>query len=239
MNLEPMSKAPRLRDRYRDEARSAAIDGACALLLKGSLPELRMDDVAREAGVSVGTLYNLFGDRDHLVAEVMKRHRAEVARVLATSVEPRPGDTFEAGLRRFIEEGYGFLLENWNLVRYVIAQSEAPPGECAPPPPARELTEAIWAAHEAHVRRGIAEGALRDEDPSLLTAMLLGTVRTVIFRDLWQNAPQRAEERARAISALFLRGAGLEPAAPVSAPASVPVPRASKKRVAARPSRSR
>ena len=52
------------------------IMGACdALLAKKTIEQISMQEIATEAGVSVGNLYNRFKDRDALIHHVIERHQ--------------------------------------------------------------------------------------------------------------------------------------------------------------------
>jgi TetR/AcrR family transcriptional regulator, cholesterol catabolism regulator len=53
------------------ERRQRVIDAALALLRAGAYDTVQMKDVAEEADVALGTVYNYFSSKDHLFAEVL------------------------------------------------------------------------------------------------------------------------------------------------------------------------
>lgn len=64
------------------QARSAqtltkVLDACDVLLVDRAFEQISMQDIAREAGVSVGNLYNRFRDRDALIEHIMERHQQQ------------------------------------------------------------------------------------------------------------------------------------------------------------------
>jgi AcrR family transcriptional regulator len=78
---EPSSAGQKAR--YRRILRAAARLGA-----RDDLERVQMQDVAREAGVAIATLYRYFPSKVHLFAAVM---RSQVVRLHEESVAPAPG----------------------------------------------------------------------------------------------------------------------------------------------------
>lgn len=97
------------------QARSAqtltrVLDACDVLLAERSFEQISMQDIARQAGVSVGNLYNRFADRDALIEHIIERHQREFRDYMeATLLSQDDGlslktriaviaDTFHAGL---------------------------------------------------------------------------------------------------------------------------------------------
>jgi AcrR family transcriptional regulator len=53
-----------------DEARKRCVEAANALLADSNTPDLKMEDVARRAGITRQTIYNLFGSKTELIEAV-------------------------------------------------------------------------------------------------------------------------------------------------------------------------
>jgi AcrR family transcriptional regulator len=79
---EPSSAGQKAR--YRRILRAAARLGA-----RDDLERVQMQDVAREAGVAIATLYRYFPSKVHLFAAVM---RSQVVRLHDEAVSPAPGE---------------------------------------------------------------------------------------------------------------------------------------------------
>lgn len=54
----------------RDETSERVLDIAAALIAKGGAPNLKARTIAQQAGIAVGSIYNLFGDLDQLHGQV-------------------------------------------------------------------------------------------------------------------------------------------------------------------------
>ena len=74
MNEDSRKRSP-LRERFREQARVEILAAARRVFTQEGIEESRIDVVAAEAGVSVGTIYNLYGDRAGLVAAVLTSGR--------------------------------------------------------------------------------------------------------------------------------------------------------------------
>lgn len=89
---------------------SRVLDACDVLLAKRAFEQISMQDIAREAGVSVGNLYNRFSDRDALVDHIIERHQQEFRQHMESALMTyKPdlslreridiiADTFHAGL---------------------------------------------------------------------------------------------------------------------------------------------
>src|ERR1043165_1428628 len=85
----------RARDFAREEARGAYREAILAaaerVFCKSGFYATRMTDIAREAGVAVGTLYNYFDSRDVILSDLLSlRHQEFHAKVLAAAVSEDP-----------------------------------------------------------------------------------------------------------------------------------------------------
>lgn len=78
---DPSNMTPR-----QQERRERLIEAGLALLKTRDYDEIQVKDVAEQADVALGTLYNYFSSKEHLFAEVLVRWAA----ILRTSVARRP-----------------------------------------------------------------------------------------------------------------------------------------------------
>ncbi|HOZ45431.1 MAG TPA: GreA/GreB family elongation factor [Candidatus Hydrogenedentes bacterium] len=69
--VQPSAKVRRERERARRN--DMVLDAAARVFQQRSYRQATMEDIAREAGYSVGSLYNLFGDKLSLFSEVITR----------------------------------------------------------------------------------------------------------------------------------------------------------------------
>ncbi|MDP2306883.1 MAG: TetR/AcrR family transcriptional regulator [Pseudomonadota bacterium] len=199
---------PGLRQRFREQAREELLAAASRVFERDGVKEARIDAIAAEAGVSVGTIYNLFGDRNGLVRAVMERGRdaifARVRGYLDSTID-RP---FEERLHTLVHLLIGQMRAHWSTLR-VLVQTEGPGGCPGSPVSGRPPPNVIREIHgflSTFVRQGIDSGVLRPIDDHVATCMLMGAMRTTIDVDLILGLEAPSEARADAIVQLFLEG---------------------------------
>ena len=190
----------RLRDRLREETSRAILAAAEEVFAADGL-QARMERIAAEAGVAVGTLYNHFEDRAALVRSlVLSRRGALLSRVDEALAGAREAPVAEQ-LRAFftaVEEHarvHGRLLS-------VLMQAGEGPGQARPP---KTLLAELAKRASRIVSRGVAAGELRADPANVFAPALVGIARVVLVRVL-EGAGEPGEASA-AIVDLFLRGA--------------------------------
>jgi AcrR family transcriptional regulator len=139
--------------------RSALLAGAARLFAEHG-PDVPLDAVAREAGVSIATLYRHFPSREALVAET---YAAELAALGEIDLSDGTGaDALERGLARFVEYARTKRALG-DLIRALPEGSH---------PPARE---ALLAALDRILDAGARDGSLRtDRDARDVLSLLAG-----------------------------------------------------------------
>jgi AcrR family transcriptional regulator len=169
----------------RKEARPEEITAAALeLFVERGFAATRLEDVAARAGVSKGTVYLYFANKEDLFKAVVREGLVSPIAEMRGFVEQFPGDSFE--LLRMLLLGWWervgatrisgipklLLGESGNfpeLVRFYLA----------------EVVEPGHAVLTAIVRRGIARGEFRDMDPDH-AAMLIAAPMLQLM--MWRNA---------------------------------------------------
>jgi AcrR family transcriptional regulator len=149
--------------------RRRIIDAATRALTTGSGP-VKIETIAREAGVGVGTLYRNFPSRDALVEEV---YRSELARLCAMAAhlvaDLPPADAMREWMRRyqdFVATKHGMA----EALRAVIASGAISSGQTR-----EHLNGAIATILDA----GRTDGSLRtDVQPADVSASMAGIMLT-------------------------------------------------------------
>lgn len=205
----PDEGKPRLRQRFREQAREELIAAASRVFARDGVKEARIDTIAAEAGVSVGTIYNLFGDRGGLVRAVLDHVRVAMFDRVRLYLEGTVDRPFEERLHTLVHLLIGQMREHWATLR-VLSQIEEP-GGCPGVPAAgvRPLPHVIrefYGVLSGFVRQGIDSGALGPVDEHVATCVLMGAVRATIDVDLLLALDAPSEARADAIVRLFLEG---------------------------------
>src|SRR5512147_913684 len=95
------SLAGRIREATREQSIAAILDAAEEIFAREGLQGAKVGDIAKRAGIAVGTLYNYFEDRDAIVCALLGARSAALReRLEATSAAV--GTDFVAELRAII-----------------------------------------------------------------------------------------------------------------------------------------
>jgi len=170
---KPRADAERNRERLIDAAKGAFADVGA---------DVSLEEVARRAGVGIGTLYRHFPTRDDIVAAVYRREVEQLAngaRRLLTS--ERPGDALREWMRLFVD--------------YIATKKVLASALSAMVGGSTELYATSWAriagAMSLLVERARAAGDIRpDADPADLLRALAGFTYGAASPD-WQASALR------------------------------------------------
>ena len=208
-DLNPDSGSAKLKDRMRRATRAAILDAAERVYAEHGLEGGRMEQVAEAAGVSVGTLYNYFGDRKELVKSLLEDRRAELLRRVDDALEAAPASATER-LRVLLRSA----LEHFERHRaFVSLLFQDGVGECG----SRLLAESTRPSASFHGLRDRARaalataaerGELRDPDVDYLAHVLAGALRATVLHGLAEGRALEPAAAADRILRLFLEGAG-------------------------------
>ncbi|WP_396446165.1 TetR/AcrR family transcriptional regulator [Actinomadura sp.] len=195
----PGFRRPRQDGRRR--VRAQLLDTALRLFSEHGYIGVRVEDIAKEAGVSRATFYKHFAEREEILAELFDRL------VQDDPLPTPPGPDTEAlpRVRELLTAAAARMVSDEQLARFVYTlpiRHAALLGEGARPPVMEQV--------EQLVERGGAAGAVRtDVPPTLITAQIARTFEAAM-RD-W--AEHRAESATDHLSLLLdLTFHGLAPA---------------------------
>jgi TetR/AcrR family fatty acid metabolism transcriptional regulator len=201
----------RARDSAREEARGAYREAILAaaerVFRKSGFYATRMTDIAREAGVAVGTLYNFFDSRDVILSELLSlRHKEFHAKVVAAAVSEDPVKR----LRQIVDASFDIMDEAGALIAIFMERGavgeydlERLVGACAD----SDYGEFL-ALLEKTIRAGIREKKLRgDVDSRMLVSMLSGAMNGVMYAWLKKGRRGRLSSATSELFDLFLQGA--------------------------------
>ncbi|GII98656.1 TetR family transcriptional regulator [Sediminihabitans luteus] len=116
----PVDARPLRADAERNRRR--IVDAAREVFARHGL-EAGLNEIARHAGVGVGTVYRRFPDKDSLVAAALDE---EVARMLAVADAAQRSDDAWSGLVLLLEEGLVLLSSNVGLRDLLLSQRTDP-----------------------------------------------------------------------------------------------------------------
>jgi len=210
------SATPKLRDRLREATAEAILGAAETVFGQAGLHAARMEAIAAEAGVAVGTLYNHFKDRERLLDALVDARRAELLGRLDAALADSRGAPFDAQLRVFV----GALTEHFEAHKpylSIMMEVEASQNCRTFPVAIHKPRQSRRTMEEIHVRvaklidRGLAAKALRRNDADIYPTVLMGMVRSFMVRRLFHDNPKPLPltQRVDQMTRFFLNGAGV------------------------------
>lgn len=186
-------------ERFRVES---ITDGALrAIARKGAA--VTMQDIADESGISKGTLYLYFKDRDELLHHVSEKGLAQLL-AKVDDVFAR-GLAFEATIRELVLAMLRFFDERRDLYRLHFElkfpngrQPMCDPKTATPPPEKQIYIERLTRYFEGHITN--------KADAPLLALFFSETVAAILFRRIPETTGPRLEDDAEFLSDLLLNG---------------------------------
>ena len=171
--------------RRRERTRTLVLDAAELLMSRLAPEEIRVEDVAAEAGISAASVYVHFGTKDALLAAVTERVLAVATDALrsAYAVEAPP-------LERFAGVGAAYLrllLDHPAVVKYLTATGERGPRTSVEEEVVLRFSH-LRREFEESIRDAVESGAIRPVDPELLSFFLFGAWNGVAALALRRDA---------------------------------------------------
>ncbi len=178
MNLDSSKKRlhkPReaLRSQVRETVRAAILDAAEELIALKGLHGAGLAQIAKKAGVAVGTLYNYFEDRDALVRGLFETRRATLRPKVQAAFFAGAGLAFEPRLRKFMHDLFE-AFESHRRYLKVLFEAE----HLKPAGGHQDLLNAI----DEIIAFGVAEGVIAKASVEPLSITLAGALRGVLVR---------------------------------------------------------
>jgi AcrR family transcriptional regulator len=178
--------APTLRARIRETTVQAILGAAEEVFADAGLHAAHMDSIAAKAGVSVGTLYNHFEDREALLTGLLAARRGELVGKIDEAIREAAGRPLRERLRGILRAFSGHCDAHRKFVHIVLQrevgryQQTFPQAWAKKNDSMREIQDRI----EGEMKRGVKERALRPEAGELAGTFFLGMLRALVIRDV-------------------------------------------------------
>jgi AcrR family transcriptional regulator len=170
-----------MREKMRESARAtvrvAILDAAEELIAKHGLHEAALAQIAKRAGVAVGTLYNYFTDRDALIRGLFESRRATFRPQLLAAIRAGADLPFEPRLRGFVREVLAAFESHRSFLKLAIENEHLKPSGSTTPQDLLVGVRDIVAA-------GVREGALSADKAEVLPLVITGTIKSVAVHRL-------------------------------------------------------
>ncbi|WP_067793093.1 TetR/AcrR family transcriptional regulator [Actinomadura formosensis] len=179
----------------RRRVRALLLDTALRLFSERGYVGVRVEDIAKEAGVSRATFYKHFAEREEILAELFDR----LVRDVPLPTPPGPDADALPRVRELLTAAATRMAADEQLARFVYTlpiRHAALLGEGARPPVMEQVEELI--------ERGAAAGVVRpDVPPMLITAQIARTFEAAMRDWAEHRAPDVAEHLAVLLDLTF------------------------------------
>ena len=90
-------------ERLAEQHRREIVDAAERLVKGNGLHQLKLCDIAKESGKSLGNLYNYFQNKEAIIEALVEREKSRFLMVVSQKIEPLPEEDYKSMLRRHLE----------------------------------------------------------------------------------------------------------------------------------------
>lgn len=196
--------APRneLRDEMRRSVRAtvrvAILDAAEQLIAKHGLHDAALVQIAKRAGVAVGTLYNYFTDRDALIRGLFESRRATFRPRLLAAIDAGKDLAFEPRLRGFVRAVFEAFESHRSFLKLAIENEHLKPSGSTTP-------QDLLAGVRDLVAAGVRDGVIAADKAELLPLVIAATIKSIAVHRIQAGGELAGD--ADAIVEILLDGA--------------------------------
>ena len=108
-------------ERLAEQHRREIVDAAERLVKGNGLHQLKLRDIAKESGKSLGNLYNYFQNKEAIIEALVEREKSRFFMVVSQKIEPVPEEDYKSMLRRHLE----LMLDPDSLLLAISVAGEA------------------------------------------------------------------------------------------------------------------
>ncbi len=189
---------------------ASSIAGAAEeVFAEQGLHSAHVGDIARRAGVAVGTLYNYYEDRDSLLAALLGERGEELVATFASAIASAAGKPLKKQLQAYVDAYFAFFMAHRPYFK-ILFEGELTQLQASYPRSAAipaQYHQSIFQQLEGLFARAIQARQLRAERADLYPFLLLGMIKGVAMRDLGKRKPYEPADGAEIVN-VFLHGAG-------------------------------
>jgi AcrR family transcriptional regulator len=156
----------------RAAVRVAILDAAEELIARHGLHAAALVQIAKRAGVAVGTLYNYFTDRDALIRGLFESRRATFRPRLRAAISAGTELAFEPRLRGFVRAVFEVFESHRSFLKLVIENEHLKPSGSTTP---QDLLDGV----RDIVATGVRDGVITPEKAELLPLVITATMKSI------------------------------------------------------------
>jgi AcrR family transcriptional regulator len=199
-----------LRARIRETTVQAILAAAEEVFADAGFHAARMGAIAAKAGVSVGTLYNHFEDREALLGGLLAAQREELIARIDQAIGGGAGRPLRDRLRGIVGAFLAHCEQHRKFVHLALQRELGRYQQTYPQAWAKktDTMQAIYERVEGEMKRGLKERALRPEIADLAATFFIGMLRALIIRDLVLGKGDGMAAEIDGLLDMFFDGAG-------------------------------
>ncbi len=195
-----------VRDLVARARREQIVEAATRVFAQKGFSRATTREVAREAGVSEGTIYNYFEDKDALLMAILERLNETERR--AEDFEEGMATDFRGFLEEYLRRRMSLIWENREVFRVVLSEMlvNAELREFY----LRQVVEPTMRIAEEDFRSRMKQGEVRQTDAPLAMRSVAGAVLGVLVLGLLgdEEIGSRSDEVPDVLAGLLLHGLG-------------------------------
>lgn len=112
-------------ERLAEQHQREIVDAAERLVKGNGLHQLKLRDIAKESGKSLGNLYNYFQNKEAIIEARVEREKSRFLMVVSQKIEPLPEEDYKSMLRRHLELMADAYLDPDSLLLAISVAGEA------------------------------------------------------------------------------------------------------------------
>ena len=188
-----------LRSQLRESVSTAILEAAEDLIAAKGLAGAPLLQIAKRAGVAVGTLYNYFEDREALIHALFEMRRATLRPQLRVALGKGGDLPFEQRLRGFLRDMFAVYESHRKFIKVVIETEHL---KLTPSTTAQDIRTAF----EELFKAGVKEKAIAANRAELLSIVIGGAIKSLVLERIRGNTKLSAAD-ADALVDIVLDGA--------------------------------
>jgi AcrR family transcriptional regulator len=187
-----------MRRTVRETVRVAILDAAEQLIAKHGLHDAALVQIAKRAGVAVGTLYNYFTDREALIRGLFESRRATLRPRLLAAINAGKELAFEPRLRGFVRGVFEAFESHRSFLKLAIENEHLKPSGSTTP-------QDLLAGVRDLVAAGVRDGVIAADKAELLPLVITATIKSIAVHRIQAGGELAGD--ADAIVEILLDGA--------------------------------
>ena len=176
-----------------NNTRQVILDAAADLFSREEFRAVTMDEMARQAGVAKGTLYNYFGSKEALFLVLASGKADRLLGQLESVVSEE--SSAEIVLRKLTIHTFMFFIKYPHF--YMLWEKSLAQEPCDRTEPILKLRERLHKLFELAICRGMTDGVFRPISPDAAADALLGAVIGTVPRCLYDGVESPSTLRER------------------------------------------